>query len=216
VLASREHKFFYIRVPKTGSTSCALYLLDSGLIDDDSICGRKPAKKVKSIVSQLSPERDETLLLIKRSSFLSRSHVKHKDIISDYPEMKDYKSIACVRNPIDRAVSAAVMRIAKKDINEDLLNRSIEEVLASTHILSVPQYEYVASDTILWPTEDLRARVEGFILQLGGSFRGSWHYRDNKSSDYLQMLSDSNTARIHEMYAKDFELWQSAVKNAAA
>lgn len=167
-------------------------------------------------MSQLSPEKDETKFFAQMSSFLSRSHVKHKDITSDYPEMKDYESIACVRNPVDRAVSTAVMLIGKSDIDEKLLNDVVTQVLSSRIMLSVHQHEYIASDTTLWPTEYLKARVEDFILGLGGSFRGSWHYRNNRSQDYLPMLSDSNVARIHEVYAKDFDIWQSAIKTAAA
>lgn len=209
MLVSSKHNFLFLRVPKTGSTSAVFYLLDSGLIDDNDLYGNKTAKKVKGLIAQVSPEMGNSV--IKDETAITKfSHQKHKNIISDYPFLANYTSIATVRNPVNKIVSAALMLNNKSD--ERQLNENIEFILSSTGIFSVPQSEFVGDDTILWPTEYLKSNIESFILNKNGRVRGEWRCRSNGSEGYISMISPENMKQIYKMYSNDFDLWEDAMK----
>lgn len=210
MLVSSKHNFLFLRVPKTGSTSAVFYLLDSGLIDDNDLYGNKTAKKVKKLTAQVSPEMGNSVIK-DETAIIKFSHQKHKNIISDYPFLADYTSIATVRNPVNKIMSAALMLNNKADEIE--LNKSIELILSSRGILSVPQSEFVGDDTILWPTEHLKSNIESFILSKGGRVRGEWRCRSNGSEGYISMISPENMKQIYKMYSNDFELWENAMKS---
>lgn len=213
MLVSEQLKTLFLRIPKTGSTTAVFYLLDSGLISDQDLYGNKTAKKAKRIVSQASANMGG--IAIKDEAAISNnSHRRHKDLILDYPFLKDYESIAVVRNPLTRIVSAALM--LQRDSGIEALNRNIDFLLRHRTILSVPQFEFIGESTTLWTTENLTETIESYVLEKGGIIREQWRCRENKSCDYLSMLSDTNKDRIHEMYAKDFDLWQSAINNATS
>ena len=208
MLVSSKHNFLFLRVPKTGSTSAVFYLLDSGLIDDNDLYGNKTAKKVKKLTAQVSPEMGNSV--IKDETAITKfSHQKHKNIISDYPFLADYTSIATVRNPVNKIMSAALMLNNKADEIE--LNKNIELILSSKGIFSVPQSEFVGDDTILWPVEHLKSNIESFILSKGGRVRGEWRCRSNGSEGYISMISPENMNQIYKMYSNDFELWEKAM-----
>ena len=210
MLVSSKHNFLFLRVPKTGSTSAVFYLLDSGLIDDNDLYGNKTAKKVKKLTAQVSPEMGNSV--IKDETAITKfSHQKHKNIISDYPFLADYTSIATVRNPVNKIMSAALMLNNKADEIE--LNKNIELILSSRGIFSVSQSEFVGDDTILWPAEHLKSNIESFILSKGGRVRGEWRCRSNGSEKYISMISPENMKQIYKMYSNDFELWENAMKS---
>lgn len=207
MLVSKKHNFLFLKVPKTGSTSAVFYLLDSGLIDDDDLYGNKTAKKVKKLTAQVYPEMGNAV--IKDETAITKfSHQKYKNIILDHPHLSEYTSIATVRNPVDKIVSAALMLSPNADEIE--LNRNIEFILSANGIFAIPQYEFVGEDTILWPTENLTSLIESFILSKGGTVRGEWRCRSNGSEKRRAMVSQENINKITDKYAKDFDLWEKA------
>jgi hypothetical protein len=207
MLVSKKHNFLFLKVPKTGSTSAVFYFLDSGLIDDDDLYGNKTAKKVKKLTAQVSPEMGNAV--IKDETAITRfSHQKYRNIITDHPFLSEYTSIATVRNPVDKMVSAALM--LSPNANEIELNRNIEFMLSANGVFAIPQSEYVGEDTILWPTENLTSLIEPFILSKGGTVRGEWRCRANGAESRRSMVSQENTNKIMDKYAKDFELWEKA------
>lgn len=207
MVVSKQQQTVFLRIPKTGSTSVAFYLLDSGLISDEDMFGNKTAKKAKRMVLESSPETSGYSIK-DEPTIANHSHRRHKDIIIDYPFLRDYKSIAVLRNPVSRIVSAATM--FQKEQTVEQLNKTVELLLSSRSILSVPQFEFIGEETILWTTESLKNSIENYILDNGGRVRGEWRCRSNGSADYMSMLSSDNLSKIKDVYAKDFELWRIA------
>lgn len=195
-------------MPKTASTTCAFYFLDSGLISDNDRYSNKTARRIKQLVRESDLEISNRC--VEDIGFTKYSHAKHKDILIDYPETKDYISIATVRNPTERIISAAVM-LCEENVTAQVLNSNIDFILNKKHILSVPQYEFVSDDTILWPIEHVKEKIEEFILDRGGSFRGNWHCRKTNSSQYKTLLSKELISKIELEYGEDFELWERAM-----
>jgi len=208
LVISSQHEFVFIRVPKTASTTCAFYFLDSGLVSDEDRYSNKTAKRIKSIIRKTDSKEGHRC--VEDIEFTKYSHTKHRDIVIDYPEVKDYMSIATVRNPIDRVISAAIM-LCQKNITANKLNEYIEFILTGKHIFSVAQHEFVSKDTILWPIENVQEKIEKFILDRGGNMREQWHCRKNNSCDYTNLVSIDLKKQIEAKYSKDFELWEKAL-----
>lgn len=212
LIISHSHKFGYIAIPKTGSTSVACYLSDSGLLEDTDIYANKAVKKFKEEVARLNPEDNPKFGRNTRIGQISLAyvHTKYKDAVIDNPEIKDYRIYATIRNPLDRALSGAVMF---RGNNKDGIVSFIEDILSSRFIFSVPQHEYFEDNAILWPTEKLHEKITGFITTEGGSVRGCWQCRNNNSADYKNYLGIDLTQRLLDFYSKDFELWENAMKS---
>jgi len=206
LLLCKTHKFVYIRIPKTGSTSCALYLLHSGLIDDADICGNKDAGAVKRMLRHQQNSEYQSAEIISNNY----GHAKHRDVLTDYPFCKEYASIATVRNPVDRVLSAGVM-LSNKDKSPEAIYRNIEFVLRSNIIFSIEQSRFVSEDTILWPTEKMGAKVEEFILSRGGKIEKQWQALKTESGAHADVIDHSLMSKIENRYSNDFDLWERAM-----
>lgn len=190
----------------------ACYLSDSGLLEDTDRYANKVVKKFKEEVARLNPEDNPKFGKNTRIGQISLAyvHTKYRDAVIDSPEIKDYRIYATIRNPLDRALSGAVM--FGRTNKEGIVN-FIESVLSSRFLFSVPQHEYFEDNAILWPTEKLHEKITEFITTEGGSVRGRWQCRNNSSADYKNYLGVDLTQRILDFYSKDFELWEKAMAN---
>ena len=215
MIISRQHEFVYIGIPKTGSTTCASYLADSGLLTNEDVFGNKSAKKLIEFVQRSTPT-DNVNFLFDNIFYNNYKHAKYKNAKIDYPEIENYTSYATIRNPIDRLVSAAVMvgSAGSSSINEDdLLIKRIEGFIGAGHIFGQKQCDFIDKNTILWPTENLQKCIENFIFGLGGKVRSGWHCRNTNSGKYNHLLSMELISKIKSTYSEDFELWEKAMAN---
>jgi hypothetical protein len=206
LLLCKTHKFVYIRIPKTGSSSCALYLLHSGLIEDTDICGNKDAGAVKAMLRHQQNSEYQSAEIIGNNY----GHAKHSEILIDYPFCKEYVSIATVRNPADRVLSAGVM-LSSKDKSPETIYRNIEFVLRSNMIFSIEQSRFVSEKTILWPTEKMGLKVEEFIASRGGKIEKHWQALKTGSGEYADVIDQSLMNKIENRYSNDFDLWERAM-----
>ena len=215
MIISRKHEFVYIGIPKTGSTTCASYLADSGLLTHDDIFGNKSAKKLIQFVQKSVPT-DNVNFLFDSIFYNNYRHAKYRNAKIDYPEIANYKSYATIRNPIDRLVSAAVMvgSAGSSNINEDdLIIKRIEGFIGAGHIFGQKQCDFIDKDTTLWPTEHLKECIENFVLGLGGRVRSGWHCRNTNSGQYNHLLSKQLINKIESTYSEDFDLWEKAISS---
>lgn len=202
----------FIRVPKTGSTSCVFYFVDSGILGSNDNYAYKSIDKINSKVKNTDSETE-----LKFSSedieFTKYAHTKYKNLTIDFPQISDYECIAGIRNPVDRIISAALMLSNTKSVSKEELNTTIQFLLETKTVLSTPQHEYFREDSTLWPTENLDACISKFITSKNGSIRTNWRCRQNNAENYRAMLDISQIHNIESQYAKDFELWHLAIKN---
>jgi hypothetical protein len=193
LLLCKTHKFVCIRIPKTGSTSCALYLLHSGLIEDTDICGNKDAGAVKAMLRHQQNSEYQSAEIIGNNY----GHAKHSEILIDYPFCKEYVSIATVRNPVDRVLSAGVM-LSSKDKSPETIEQS----------------RFVSEETILWPTEKMEPKIQEFIISRGGKINKHWQALKSDSEKHSDVIDKSLMNKIQGRYSDDFDLWERAMSLA--
>jgi len=201
----------FIRVPKTGSTSCVFYFVDSGILGSNDNYAYQSIDKINSKVKNTDSETE-----LKFSSedieFTKYAHTKYKNLTIDFPQISDYECIAGIRNPVNRIISAALMLSNTKSVSKEELNTTIQFLLETKTVLSTPQHEYFREDSTLWPTENLDACIAKFITNKNGSIRTNWRCRSNGSEGYISMISPENIKQIYKMYSNDFGLWENAMK----
>ncbi len=132
MIISKKHKFIFVRVLKTGSTSAQAMLINSGILGPDDIysgyqknCRGKHSKgqnipptitasqirdislydidRDSQINKQIRPNDDGTYALL---GHLTPTEMVRLDLLKTEKELMQYKIIGTVRDPIDRFVSA--------------------------------------------------------------------------------------------------------------
>jgi hypothetical protein len=182
--------------------------LHSGLIDDSDICGNKDAGDVKAMLRHQQNSEYQSAEIIGNNY----GHAKHSEILIDYPFCKEYVSIATVRNPADRVLSAGVM-LSSKDKSPETIYRNIEFVLRSNMIFSIEQSRFVSEETILWPTEKMEPKIQEFIISRGGKINKRWQALKSDSEKHSDVIDKSLMNKIQGRYSNDFDLWERAMSN---
>ena len=183
--------------------------MDSGILGaEDNYC-YKSLSKITKIVQNATPET-EIIKSAEQLTLTKFSHTKYKTIEIDYPEIKNYECISGIRNPLERAVSAALM-IMQTDppYNADEVNYTLNRLLGFKSTFTEHQHKFFREDAILWPTEKLHEKISEFISNKNGRIRGKWRCRQRNANSVLQQISNENKQKILDFYNKDYELWEN-------
>ena len=212
MLINHSHKFVFIRVPKTASTSCVFYFGDSGLMDPetDVYAGKsvKPLLNICKVAPTGEHKRTSLEIAVGQTPYL---HAPHYKIVERYPDTAGYESLACVRNPVDRFCSFVSGHMTNESSSAIEIQSAIYKALDEKKLY--PQVYYYGPSTIVWPFETVEEKVIEYITKKGGSVRRKWHQRNSNSGRIKIFLNKDIENSILDFYSKDFELWEKTMAN---
>lgn len=227
----------FIRPPKTGSTTLALYVADSGLLNknhdfrewelgqamwmDDGSVDMSNYYGTPEVLPE--PNRNTPIALppVRRLPPNAPRPLLHGSYANGVEAGKyttSAKCIATVRHPIDRLMSIIHVIASSKyppfDPAKEDLNVYIAERLEGHERPAIfpDQYKSYNDAPILWNTENIHEHATAYFATNGGVIRQRWHARRNGRR--LPGIADQLTSEIKQKiltrYEKDFLLWEKA------
>jgi len=235
MVVSRKHKFVYVRVPKTGSTSGLFYFMKSGLFDNSTDLYALDAafNSWQEMYSHFKESGDNYLdfskwpVDFKLNEYPYRSvHASFNNIVESIENVdSSYACYAGIRNPIDRICSVYFYEQKRRDSNNpprDFFNyKDVNEFCYTACLADAPeklkavtrlQTSYFPEHARLWNTENFHEHAVADITALGGKVTERIHARHNniRPKDYKALLSHEVIQMMELKYAQDFVLWEKA------
>ena len=226
----------FIRPPKTGSTTLALYVADSGLLnknhdfrewelgqamwmDDGSVdmsnYHNMPwAAGQGETYAELPP-----LMRVPHSTPKPLLHGSYAKGVEASKYTISAKCIATVRHPIDRFMSIIHVSASSKyppfDPAKEELNEYVAERLSSNAYPTLyfgDQHTFYNDTPTLWNTENIHEHATAYFATNGGVVRQRWHARKNgrRPPGIADQLTSEIKQKILTRYEKDFLLWEKA------
>jgi len=226
----------FIRPPKTGSTTLALYVADSGLLnkkhdfrewelgqamwmDDGSV-------DMSNYYStpEVYPEPN-TAVLLPTVKKVPRNNPPRPLLHGSYAEgvgagkyTNSAKCVATVRHPIDRLMSVIHLPSSSNCPlfcpTKDDLNGYMAERLDGHEppLLFRDQHKSYNDTPTLWNTENIHEHATAYFATNGGVIRQRWHARRNarRPPGIADQLTSEIKQKILTRYEKDFLLWEKA------
>lgn len=206
MIISYSRKFCFIRVPKAGSTTAAMSIVDSGVLDANTdYC----SNSIEFCQQGREPYAHQVPALL--------AHDRTHQSVHQYRELgmlpDDFAIYSTIRNPVDRFCS--MVRFLFRDTNPnrvwDVVSDWIEHdtfdasaLLYSTQNLRdrivLPQHAWFGDDATLWCVEHLDAHLENFLGHVPP--RERVNPRQSRGA-----LTPDNHDAILSHYAQDFALW---------
>jgi hypothetical protein len=225
----------FIRPPKTGSTTLALYVADSGLLNkkhdfrewelgqamwmDDGSVDMSNYHSTPEVYAEanttvsLPPVRP-----VPPNAPRPLLHGSYANGVEAGKYTTSAKCIATVRHPIDRFMSIIHVRAAPNcppfyPAQEDL-NAYLAERLHwhERPVLFQDQHKLYNDTPILWNTENIHEHATAYFATNGGVIRQRWHARRNgrRPAGIADQLTSEIKQKILTRYEKDFLLWEKA------
>jgi hypothetical protein len=226
----------FIRPPKTGSTTLALYVADSGLLNkkhDFRVWELGKAMWMDDGSVDMSNYHSTPEVYAEANTTVSLPPVRPVPPNAPRPllhgsyakgvEVGKYttsaKCIATVRHPIDRFMSIIHVSASSKyppfDPAKEELNEYVAERLSSDAYPTLyfgDQHTFYNDAPILWNTENIHEHASAYFATNGGVIRQRWYARRNGRR--LPGIADQLTSEIKQKiltrYEKDFLLWEKA------
>jgi len=227
----------FVRPPKTGSTTLALYVADSGLLNkkhdfrewelgqamwmDDGSVDMSNYYGTPEVLPE--PNRGTPIVLppVRRLPPNAPRPLLHGSYANGVEAGKyttSAKCIATVRHPIDRFMSIIHVIASSKyppfDPAKEDLNAYIAGRLDGHERPAIfPDQHKSYNDTpILWNTENIHEHATAYFATNGGVIRQRWHARRNgrRPPGIADQLTSEIKQKILTRYEKDFLLWEKA------
>jgi hypothetical protein len=225
----------FIRPPKTGSTTLALYVADSGLLNkkhdfrewelgqamwmDDGSVDMSNYHSTPEVYADYSPSAPLPPVRQRAHTGLKPLlHGSYADGVAAGKYSISAKCIATVRHPIDRFMSIIHVRASSKyppfDSAKEDLNAHIAERLDGYERPAIfpDQHEFYNDTPTLWNTENIHEHATAYFATNGGVIRQRWHARRNgrRPPGIADQLTSEIKQKILTRYEKDFLLWEKA------
>ena len=212
MIISYSNNFVVLRVPKTGSTSLAIYFLKSGLIDKTKdIC----VEEVKDM-GAVFEECEQKYGFDYRKYPLTRIGGVHKtfDNLQSEGKVKSFMPcIATIREPLARISSWFNFHVALNKGSDCYKYSDPNAFWQHTKRIFPIQSNFLPEHATLFNTENLHEHVSKYILDRGGKVEKRIEVRKNVNNNvdnFLKKLRPDTKQEILDTYAKDFELWEKA------
>ncbi len=189
MILSHLHKFIYIAVPKTGTTSI-----------------QKHVESLNLTEIQIYNLRNDDKL---PDGMRFRKHMKASYLKNDINEFDKYFKFTFVRNPYDRVVSWVYYYLRNNKIN--LHKHSFKEL-----IFKCPEYiwecqcDFIFDDAknlmnFVGKTENLQEDFNTICDKIGIPQKQLPHKNKSKHKHYTEYYDDETREIVAEKYAKDIE-----------
>ena len=229
----------FIRPPKTGSTTLALYVADSELLnanydfaswefnkalwnEDGSVDmtyyhNTEHLFERSSALPQMIVEDIKKTVLSPLEVQRNLIHGTYTQGISGAKYSISANCIATVRHPIDRVLSVihtATRSVEDFNLTTHEINSFIAEQLDAPRprVLFNDQHYYYNDAPTLWNTENIHEHATAYFATNGGVIRQRWHARKNgrRPPGIADQLTSEIKQKILTRYEKDFLLWEKA------
>ena len=184
MIISHKHKFITIDVPKTGTTS---------------------------INNQLRPYLDKGDFTFVMSGEIGMRHSTYNEVITKFPNYKNYFSFAFVRNPWDRMLSFWFFK-KQHAVNKIPQNTSLKDFFSQDKLfkneLFLDQYSFVkdfGEKSFIGRFENLQEDFDAVCDKIGLPRKTLLHKNKTKHRHYTEYYDDETREIIAEKYARDID-----------
>lgn len=204
-MISHKHTFIFISPPKTGSTSILSILLSfsdfENIIEQPEYNSFDFCEHTKDfqpdLCKKMFPKNQQPL---RKHAFLESYYKKH---------LQQYKILACIRNPYDRAVSLWKWeKLCKKQYNGVSFKQWLNMRMDWWHR---PQLDFLQTDIInmssinLVRFENLQQDFDSVCDKIGIPRQQLPHKNKSKHKHYTEYYDDETREIVAKKYAKDIE-----------
>lgn len=207
MIVSNTHRYIYLRVPKTGSTSVSAFLYRHCLLEDNIIHTGLDTRDLDAndynyVVNAKVRDDRKKLMHGNLTSIVKNGLLEH--------DLSDYKVFAVCRHPVDRFISFVKM-IVGNDINDSICQYFIENQFTLNNI--VPQTHWLKHNNVPISSIYKYENVNNLVAQLASFYNvidiqlfERLRFRQSTSS-YIPARSVQK--KILSYYYEDFEIYNN-------